>query len=1569
MPDSKYYLNQQSIPYKMGLEDKWAWQHKKLACKVKIESGNPAADELRARLREMAQRLAVENSKEDISSQNQKKNEKNRKKKASKLDDDEAVANTLAASGRAGIFNAPVLLEHVQPNPLDTTTMNINKRFLRVPKSPPRKVMMDLQKERLIRTGTVPHIELDHHNDIEFENRRNRRKSINHKKETSSPTPKMTSEEAAKHASVFKPYHGDLFGSASNNMGGMVYLSRMPNLDHPTHVLSQMPIESFNDEEDESMESPDLHTTESWEALSKEREAKLNCAKTLCAWSKHDANVTRLAEEGALEAIMRLSKEDDRKIRRYCASTFRHMSSKTQLCTQMIDMGSLPILAELAASSGDRPISRDCAVAMLNLTRMQGREGDLVEDGAVLAFIGLMNDNEDLAGVCARALFNLTCVDAPYVFIERVIKSFLGLASAATLEVKHICASALCNLSDLKVMRQKLVEEGVVQVLGLLARGAEAKTRRVCAVVLQSLASTKSCRQEMVSKGAVEVMYRLSSDSDANTLHYVASAMMRLAMDPANCSRIVNESGVSALCKICMRCCDVPRTTQPCAAAFQILSRQEETKVMMVTEQCIPAIVNLLRGSTDKNTQQFCLLALCNLLTVEENHLAVLQQGGLMSIINQATNDQEGIREACALALFNLSCGEAARNPVVTAGAVPAIMSIAELDDVQARTRCAATLCNLASEPSNLFKIVEDGVIPTFIALLKTGVPDTVKHCCAALCQLAQDSASCEKIVDLGAVPHIVAGVENGDISTKQSCCSVLSALSFQSRCRENLCSMGALTALISLAEMGDNDTSLRCALAFANLSLEPTVQNLMIKQGVLPILKKLSNSYSEENQMNVAKAFANLSCNVGSEKIMIEQDCVGALMMIGMVRSVHDTTKQVCIKALQNLLNESSVQILCEQGLVSLLSNFSKLSDFPTMRVCANIYNFLSSSEYGRKQLIEKSSALYGLLNLLQTNAENPDRTTQVIVGKTICNLLCHSECQAQIISVGAIAKMRHIATLGDTDSELNCSYAFFLICGEESNRNTIVATGAVPTIILLARSPNDETRWNAIRVIANLAQFEDTRESLLGSNVIGALGKIVSEGDANGEVRMLNIAARSLCNLALSSSYNGVMVEEGMVKALATIQARLSDDKTLNVVISNTLRCMSSANGTLELMLEDGAIELMAKLSDGSSEVAYDGCLTIFRLAQINSLRSEIIKRGGLEILGRVLDLEMCWELAASTCFLLSLITSDRLPLASESTGALLVNLALKSGDNLALTKNVSQSLFMLSKSEKSRDALVEKGLPGALVKLCKSDDSEVRASASQALKNLNSEGGDGLEEGTVTALIAISRGATDNSVSNFDSSSMIVPDVIDVDASRFALESEFQPFEFLYEFTPYTVPFLKEVGGDAEISGKGGLKAIPPPTMVAEGLPSVPVVEEEVEQKSEEEESLDKVMMFAKMGVPKELGDEELAELEEEENEANGNNNNNNNNSGSGSVANEDETNEKYESGEMGELKEDAAVTNPPLPEHRVPEPDLGGPKERQAKARRMRRSIQAKKKREAEGIADEPFDIQARDLGLY
>ena len=1499
----------------MDLHQKWDWDNRKLPCKVKVESGNPAADELRARLREIAQRLALSALDDEaptgaggpellssggaggggpssggapsaVGGGGSGADKSNKKAvRLLKLDSDAALAKALANAPNAPVRNAEKLIADVEAPPLSRTAMNLNKRFLRVPKSPPKKVMMDLQRERLIRSaegarnhddGGNAHFggvgvgvgvggttgDLLHDDKVSQQQRRRKDRD----KGKSSPDTQASAPGTGKAVTeVFKPYKGDLFASHGNYMGGMVYLSRMPNhvATIDLHNLSATMAKEDSAKADDVPVVP-AHGGASWDALTKERDAKLTCATTICGWSKHQTNVERLAKEGALEAIMRLAKEDDRKIRRYCASTFRHMSTKAVLCKQMISIGALPIISELSSSSRNKQISRDCAIAMLNMTRMQGREGHLVDDGAVLALMSLMNENEDLAGLCARGLFNLTCVDAPYPFIERVIKSFLGLASAATLEVKHICASALCNLSDLKAMRLRLVEEGVVQVLGLLARGAEAKTRRVCAIVLQSLASEKKCRQEMVQKGAVQVLYSLSNDNDANTLHYIASAMMRLALDPANCQRMVNESGVSALCNICMRCPDMPKTTQPCAAAFQVLSRQESAKVTMVAEQCVPAIVTLLRNSSDTNTLQFCLLALCNLLTLEENHLPVLQQGGVMSIIDACKNEQGGVRESCALALFNLSCGEVTKKSVVAAGAVPAIMRISKLNDLEAQTRCAATLCNFAGEKANIARMVEDGVIPTFIDLLKTGQSDTVKHCCAALCQLAQDPNSCEKIVELGAVPHIVAGVESGDNLTKQSCCSVLSALSFQAQCRQKLCTMGALSALISLAKIDDRDTSLRCALAFANLSCEATVQGMMIDQGVLPILKMLSNSYSEDNQLFVAKALANLSCHVGTEQLMIDQDCVSVLMMIGMVRSVQNPTKQVCAKALHNLLSEKSQQRLCEEGLISTMSSFSKLDDEPTMKVCASVFNFLSRSPYGRSKLVEKKAALFGLIGL----SRSKDRSTQVTVGKTVCNLLSFQDSQRATVEVGAIEKLEKIATLGDVNSETNCANAFFLISGSQQNREMMVNVNAVKIVVLLSRSPNLDTRWSSIKCIANLSQYPDMRESLLENNVVLALVALTEEAKSLSE-EVLAVIAQAFCNLSLVEEFAGRMVQEGVVEALIRIHSRFGGGGGVVAhFISGTLRSLASCTETVSMLVRDRGVELLLQmcniaLPQWTSSVYYDACVACYRISIDGDSRKSLIERGGLEIIGKCEAYPPCHEYCVAMMFLLSLNGEYRVACADGASGSLLIKISAIEPDT-AMTQNAAHALFMLSKNEKSRNLLVDAGLPAALVKLCKSGNDTIRSSASQALKNLSSEGGDGLEEGTVSALIAMSEGATDNTVSNFDASSLLKPRAVTVDAKKYLVDKEILP-SLATPFSPLTVVTTREPGGDAS-ANKGPAAPLPPP-MAGQHVPHAPVVDEEVEQRGEEEENLDKVMMFAKMSVPPELENDDSMVVEDE------------------------------------------------------------------------------------------------------
>ena len=169
--------------------------------------------------------------------------------------------------------------------------------------------------------------------------------------------------------------------------------------------------------------------------------------------------------------------------------------------------------------------------------------------------------------------------------------------------VKHICAAALCNLADLKAARMRLVEEGVIGVLGALCKGTETRTRRVCAVILQNLSASKACRVEMVSRGSVQVRvmgeqralvhlrcdaltrrpptpvdgfaaaqaaHSLSSDTDPIILRCVGLTLSRLAAEPANATRIIHELGIAALCNIAVKFPTIPGISQPVATAFQV---------------------------------------------------------------------------------------------------------------------------------------------------------------------------------------------------------------------------------------------------------------------------------------------------------------------------------------------------------------------------------------------------------------------------------------------------------------------------------------------------------------------------------------------------------------------------------------------------------------------------------------------------------------------------------------------------------------------------------------------------------------------------------------------------------------------------------------------------------------------------------------------------------------------------------------------------------------------------------------------------------------------------------------
>jgi hypothetical protein len=136
----------------MDLDRLWQWDKRKLACRIRHETGNPAADDLRERLAE----LAGVNLKDLLDEMRKTKSIKLKKKDlgASTSDDYENDKKLKEVLNRSHVLGATQQaldkidnLEQKTNGYTSLANKNFKKQFTALPKSPPRRVLIQIQLE------------------------------------------------------------------------------------------------------------------------------------------------------------------------------------------------------------------------------------------------------------------------------------------------------------------------------------------------------------------------------------------------------------------------------------------------------------------------------------------------------------------------------------------------------------------------------------------------------------------------------------------------------------------------------------------------------------------------------------------------------------------------------------------------------------------------------------------------------------------------------------------------------------------------------------------------------------------------------------------------------------------------------------------------------------------------------------------------------------------------------------------------------------------------------------------------------------------------------------------------------------------------------------------------------------------------------------------------------------------------------------------------------------------------------------------------------------------------------
>lgn len=1260
---------------------------------------------------------------------------------------------------------------------------------------------------------------------------------------------------------VLPHYSGDLFSTGGEYLDGLMYLSRVPTADEGDGKFVKMKKLLSGKEKKIIMSDSGLESN--IEAIEPELQegsdisSKLYCATSLCNWSRNAANANRLAEEDAVKAIMKLSMEKMPRILVFCAGAFRYMSEQPVLANKMIEENALSSILEMIGTKTDDFICGNLAIALLNLTRINGREGKLVEDSIVLCLMNLIGQRQELHATCCRGLYNLTCVDTNYPLIERVIRALISLSSSGIASVKHICAAALCNLADLKGVRLRMIEEGVVSVLSNLARGSETRTRRVCAVILQNLTSSKPCRNEMVARNCVQVCYGLSSDQDPIILRCIGLTLSRLALESANCPRIINDGGIMALCNIAVKYPTIPGISQPAAVAFQLMSSRPNIRVAIVHEGSVAAVASLLRLSHDVFTLQHGLLALCNLLSSPENHLSIVQQGLMSTLIALSSHANSLLKDFCALAFFNLSCSEESRKHIVNAGAITAIINSCESDSELTKRRCAASLCNITTFESGIRRMVSDGIVPALCKLFLVKDVETIRYACAALCRLCSTVETGKLILESGAIPHVVTGAISGDPVNKEFCCAVISSLSYYESCRIPLCEFGAIAALKSLSSLNDDDTKKRLLVAFANLSCTPSLQEVMVNDGVVEIIAKLADSYQEMNQMCCARALCNLACAKQSKLRIVQEDGVAALMMVCMVRSVSHTTKTLCVRALLNLLEDSTLDYLLKEGVIDAISSLGKLgepgklADPQMIMLCARLFNQLSTYEQARLAFASRASYLKAVFEMFGS----PDEETKVVIARSSCNLLYAKKTDVLLkaVSAGILDVIGQGALLADSDASQQCLEGIFLLSQKSHFCPTIVASQIPYLLCSLCSGQKDMIKVEiCLQIFCNLTSSFDVRKPLQVPAFMDSFIRAVSNRELNE--RCFVWTAQILRYLVFGYGNYLDIVDRGILRQIN----RLSNCSHPIIMesIAIILRELCSDSRCISIIGSGGIVGILHRIVAGNSskEVFYDATVLLYLFAMSQDVRYKVVSSNPdqyvalLVLISQCKNIE-CVEILASILFLVTNDQKCRPFLGSETIAHMIVHI-IEEGPTSEAMSNVVLSVFNLTKLPPCRALLTSASVDRMLLKLSQGNSPKIKANCTNALKNLSSDAAEAIDEGTVAALIAISlegKGYTNKNDDTYDP-----PTIIKMDIKQNGLPKSSDGISLAKQAVSPNPWYMHA----AAVTGDFAVRPPPPPqppAMASESSGDHPSMVDDLD--AGESEGRTK-MSFAKMQTPQEL-----------------------------------------------------------------------------------------------------------------
>ena len=686
--------------------------------------------------------------------------------------------------------------------------------------------------------------------------------------------------------------------------------------------------------------------------------------------------------------------------------------------------------------------------------------------------------------------------------------------------------------------------------------------------------------------------------------------------------------------------------------------------------------------SQDRNSShyQYCLLiAEVVSVTLQSFSSSKVQEGfisagGVNSLVSlvQCTSIRPILRR-CASAFANLSYDNKFATPMIECGSLTALSTLLLSPHIDILSLTLLAVAHLAHSRNVSKEMIKAGIIEALLKSLKNqeaavfdreavetkvignarlGLEEGLGSGSGPLTQEEQEEYKEQEVASLQ------AEFDQKVRESKQSVCAILASLSFDNTAIQRLVELGVIDHLFVLARTDHTASRKRCATALCNISYLEDIRIPMIKKGIVNLLSYLSNTYSDETQMDCASCFNNLSCVSSSasdeeegslQEIMIREGALGALLMIALVRAVTTQTKEICARAIFNLVTPQTLEYCLEEGVVQSMASLCNINTEGSLKTCAQAFVVFVSNMKAREILTGKRSLMNSYMSLIRSNS----LSTKRMVTRAVCILLQYEASRLPANSVGAFNILRCGAALGSAECGVEISRTIILCSTDPSCQQSMIRENIPLALTLLANSPSRDVVNGAIKALAVLCAYPNLREYLIKADILQLIVmKALSKNEASivdGEVpNDVSLYAEECLRIAYYFSINKntrtKLLHDNVIMAMIVLtRTVIAENKltpTIALTISAAIERLSWNNECQTVLLEYGGLNLLVDLiallsktpaKDLSPEKKYfllhvtrNACMTFATFAKLNqNIAKKLLTIGAVTVIAKFLEL----------------------------------------------------------------------------------------------------------------------------------------------------------------------------------------------------------------------------------------------------------------------------------------------------------------------------------------------------------